>query len=91
MNIKTFTDDEIITLNTVRERPCISEDGGCYIVSCCTVFDDGEHTEITDKVDVDVFATVPEVYEWAAQMSGKVDDPCSVQKHTCSVRFHNIG
>lgn len=77
MNIKTFTDDEIITLNTVRKRPCISEGG--------------EHIEITDKVDVNVFATVPEAYKWAALMSGKVDDSCSVQKHTYNVRFHNIG
>lgn len=90
MNIKTFTDDEIITLNTVRKRPCISEGGECYVVSCYTIFDDGEHIEITDKVDANVFATVPEAYKWAALMSGKVDDSCSVQKHTYNVRFHNI-
>lgn len=83
--------DEIIALNTVRKRPCISEGGECHIVSCYTIFDDGEHIEITDKVDVDVFATVPEAYRWAALMSGKVDDSRSVQKHTYNVRFHNIG
>lgn len=37
MNIKTFTDDEVITLNTVRKRPCISEGGECHIVSCYTI------------------------------------------------------
>lgn len=89
--IKTFTDDEITTLNTVRKHPCISEGGECYIVSCYTIFDDGENIEITDKVDVNVFATAAEAYKWAAVMSCKADDSCSVQKHTYNVRFHNVG
>lgn len=33
MNIKQFTDDEIIALDTVRKRPCIPEGGECRIVS----------------------------------------------------------
>lgn len=37
MDIKRFTDDEIITLNTVRKHPCISEGGECYIVSSYTI------------------------------------------------------
>lgn len=76
MNIKTFTDDEIITLNTVRKHPCISE---------C-----GEHIAVTDKVDVNVFATVAEAYKWVALMSYKVDDSCSVDKHVYNVRYHAI-
>ena len=90
MNIKQFTDDEIITLNTVRKRPCISEGGECYIVSSFTVFDDGEHIVVTDKADVNVFATAAEAYEWVGSMGGRRDDSCSVDKRAYSVRFHII-
>ena len=90
MDIKQFTDDEIITLNTVRERQCISDGGECYIVSSYTIFDDGEHIAVTDKVDVNVFATVAEAYKWVGSMSSRRDDSCSVQKHAYSVRFHTI-
>lgn len=90
MDIKKFTDDEIITLNTVRKRPCISEGGECYIVSSYTMFDDDEHIAVTDKVDVNVFATAAEAYKWAELMSSRRDDSCSVDKHAYSVRFHNI-
>lgn len=90
MDIKKFTDDEIITLNTVRERPCISDGGECYIVSSYTIFDDGEHIAVTDKVDVNVFATVAEAYTWVGSMSSRRDDSCSVQKRAYSVRFHTI-
>lgn len=90
MDIKKFTDDEIITLNTVRKHPCISEGGECYIVSSYTIFDDGEHIAVTDKVDVNVFATAAEAYKWVGSMSSRRDDSCSVQKHAYSVRFHTI-
>ena len=90
MDIKNFTDDEIITLNTVRKQPCISEGGECYIVSSYTIFDDGEHIAVTDKVDVNVFATAAEAYEWVGSVSSRRDDSCSVQKRAYSVRFHDI-
>lgn len=90
MDIKKFTDDEIITLNTVRKHPCISEGGECYIVSSYTIFDDGEHIAVTDKVDVNVFATAAEAYKWVGSMSSRRDDSCSVQKHVYNVRFHNM-
>lgn len=90
MNIKQFTDDEIITLNTVRKRPCISEGGECYIVSRYTIFDDGEHIAVTDKADVNVFATAAEAYEWVGSMSSRRDDSCSVDKRAYSVRYHAI-
>lgn len=90
MNIKQFTDDEIITLNTVRKRPCISEGGECYIVSSYTIFDDGEHIAVTDKADVNVFATAAEAYELVGSMSSRRDDSCSVDKRAYSVRFHTI-
>lgn len=90
MDIKKFTDDEIITLNTVRKHPCISEGGECYIVSSYTIFDDCEHVEVTGKTDVNVFATAAEAYKWVALMSGKADDSCSAQKHVYNVRFHAI-
>lgn len=89
MDIKRFTDDEIIALDTVRKRPCISEGGECRIVSRYTIFDDGEHIAVTDKVDVNVFAVV-EAYEWVALMSYKVDDSRSVDKHVYDVRHHAI-
>lgn len=90
MDIKKFTDDEIITLNTVRKHQCISEGGECYIVSSYTIFDDSEHIAVTDKVDVNVFATVAEAYKWVGSMSSRRDDSCSVDKHAYSVRFHTI-
>lgn len=74
----------------MREHPCISECGGCYIVSSYTIFDDGGHIAVTDKVDVNVFATVAEAYKWVGSMGSRRDDPCSVQKHAYSVRFHTI-
>lgn len=89
MDIKTFT-DEIITLNTVRKHPCISEGGECYIVSSYTIFDDCENIAVTDKVDVNVFATVAEAYKWVGLMSSRRNDSCSVDKHAYSVRFHNM-
>lgn len=90
MDIKIFTDDEIITLNTVRKRSCISEGGECYIVSSYTIFDGGEHIAITDKIDVNVFATAAEAYKWVGSMSSKRDDSCSVDKRVYNVRFHNM-
>lgn len=90
MDIKNFTDDEIITLNTVRKYPCISEGGECYIVSRYTIFDDGEHIAVTDKVDVNVFATAAEAYKWVGLMSSRRDDSCSVEKRAYSVRFHDM-
>lgn len=90
MDIKNFTDDEIITFNTVRKHPCISEGGECYIISRYTIFDDGEHIAVTDKVDVNVFATAAEAYKWVGSMSSRRDDSCSVEKRAYSVRFHTI-
>lgn len=90
MDIEKFTDDEIITLDTVRKRPCISECGECHIVSSHTIFDDGEHIAVTDKVDANIFATAAEAYKWVGSMGSRRDDSRSVQKHAHSVRFHTI-
>mgnify|MGYP000454781408 CR=1 FL=1 len=90
MNVKQFTDDETITLDTVRKRPCISEGGECHIVSSYTIFDDGGHVAVTDKVDVDVFATAAEAYMWVGSMGSKRDDSRSADKHVHDVRFHNM-
>ena len=87
MDIEKFTDDEIITPNTVRKRPCISEGGECHIASNYTIFDDGEHIAVTDKV----FATAAEAYTWVGSMSNRRDDSCPVDKHAYSVRFHTVG
>ena len=90
MDIKQFTDDEIIALDTVRKRPCISEGGECRIVSRHTIFDDGEHIAVTDKVDVNVFATAAEACKWVGSMGSKRDDSRSVEKRAHNVRFHTI-
>lgn len=91
MDIENFTDDEIITLDTVRKHPCVSEGGECHIVSSYTIFDDDEHIAVTDKVDVNVFATAAEAYNRVGLMGSRRDDSRSVREHVHNVRFHTIG
>lgn len=89
-NIKRITNEEIFALNTVCKRPCITESGECYIVSSYRIFDDGEHIEVTDKTDVNVFATEIEANEWVAKMAAKSDESDSVIKHVRSVHHHSV-
>lgn len=89
-NIKRFTDDEITALNAVRKRPCITEGGECFIVSCYRIVDIDEHIEITDKTDVNVFATEAEANEWVAKMAAGSHDSVSDVKHVRSVCCHQI-
>lgn len=77
VDIGQFTDDEIITPNTVRKRPCISEGGGCHIAA-------------TDKADANVFATAADAYKWVGSMGSRRDDSRSVDKHAYGVRLHDI-
>lgn len=90
MDIEQSTDGETITLDTVRERRCIPEGGECRIVSSHTVFDDGGHIAATDKADADVFAAAAEACTWAGSMGSRRGDPCPVDRHAHSVRFHDI-
>lgn len=43
---KRITDAEIIALNEVRKRPCITESGECCIVTGIRAYDDGERFEV---------------------------------------------
>lgn len=86
-NIRKFTDDEIRTINVGRKIPCINS-GECYIVSVYFIHDNDCHIEVTDKFDVNVFATVAEAYKWAAKMTMMFDESCVPTKRAYVVRFH---
>jgi hypothetical protein len=87
-NIKKFTDDEIRTINVGRKIPCINSSGECYIVSVYFIHDNGRHIEVTDKLDVNVFATAAEAYKWVAKMVMRFDESCIPTKRAYIVRFH---
>lgn len=86
-NIRKFTDDEISTINVGRKIPCINS-GECYIVSVYFIYDNDRHIEVTDKFDVNVFATAAEAYKWAAKMTMMFDESCIPTKRAYAVRFH---
>lgn len=92
---KRITDERIIELNGIRKRPCITENGECFIVSCYRIFDDGEFIEVTDETDVNVFATEREAWQAIAMKAlnyanATNQESCSVDKHTYSVRCHHV-
>lgn len=87
-NIRKFTDGEIRTINVGRKISCINSSGECYIVSVYFIYDNGHHIEITDKLDVNVFATAGEAYKWTAKMTMMFDDSCIPTKRAYTVRFH---
>lgn len=88
--IKRITDDEIIALNNVRKRQCITECGECFIVTSIRIYDDGERFEVDSVHDVNVFATEREASEWAAKMMHGNDDADLVVKHAYTVRCHTL-
>lgn len=87
-NIRKFTDDEIRTINVGRKIPCINPSGECYIVSVYFIYDNEPYIEVTDKLDVNVFATAVEAYKWAAKMIMMFDESCISTKRAYIVRFH---
>ena len=89
-DIRKFTLDEIRTINFSRKEACILDSGDCYIVSRYTIFDDCGRIEVTEKFDVNVFATSAEAYKWAALMTAKRDDSWSVKKYVYSVRYCRV-
>lgn len=89
-NIKRITDEEIIALNTVRNRPCITESGECYIITTVHVYDDGEHFEIDRAHDTNVLATEREAREFVAKRMLSKDDSCYPIKHTYTIRCHHV-
>lgn len=87
---KRITDAEIIALNEVRKRPCITESGECCIVTSIRVYDDGERFEVDSVHDVNVLATEREAREWVAKMMLGKDDADLVVKHAYTVRCHKV-
>lgn len=88
--IKRITDAEIIALNDVRKRPCITDGGECFIVTSIRIYDDGERFEVDSVNEVNVLATEREAREWVAKMMiGKDDADLSV-KHAYTVRCHTL-
>ena len=87
---RRITDAEIIALNEVRKRPCITEGGECCIVTSIRVYDDGEHFEVDSVHDVNVLATEREAREWVAKMMLGKDDADLAIKHAYTVRCHKV-
>lgn len=52
------------------------------------IYDNDSHIEVTDKLDVNVFATAAEAYKWAAKMTMMFDESCIPTKRAYVVRFH---
>ena len=88
ITLETITDARIIELNGLRDKPCMNEFGGCYIVSKARVFDDGEVFRVERVSDVDVFATEEEAEEHVARMYRACSD--SVIKYVYTVRYHHV-
>ena len=89
-NAKRITDAEIIALNEVRKRPCITESGECCIVTGIRAYDDGERFEVDSVHDVNVLATEREAREWVAKMMLRKDDADLAIKHTYTLRCHHV-
>lgn len=87
---KRITDAEIIALNEVRKRPCVTENGECCIVTSIRVYNDGERFEVDSVHDANVLATEREAREWIAKMMLGKDDADLAIKHTYTVRCHKV-
>lgn len=88
--INRITDEEIIALNAVRKRPCITESGECFIVSRVIIFHDDDLFEVRSVDDVNVHATEREAREWAAKMTVSANDSCYSIKRSYTIRCHHI-
>lgn len=88
--IKRITDAEIIALNDVRKRPCITDCGECFIVTSIRIYDDGERFEVDSVHDVNVLATDREAREWVAKMMLGKDDADLAVKHAYTIRCHTL-
>lgn len=88
--IKRITDAEIIALNDVLKRPCITDGGECFIVTSIRIYDDGERFEVDSVHDVNVLATEREAREWVAKMMLGKDDADIAVKHAYTVRCHTL-
>ena len=91
---KTITDARIIELNEVRIKPCMTDSGECFIVTCYRIEDYGKDAELTDCADVNVFATEEEAWQFIANVAlnyaNAFEESCCITKHTYSVRCHHV-
>ena len=85
---ETITDARIIELDGIRRKPCMTDDGECYIVSKARVFDDGEVFRVERVVNVNVFATEAEAEEYVRRVFRADGD--SVIKYVYTVRCHHV-
>ena len=88
INRETISDARIVELNGLRNKPCMNEWDGCYIVSKARIFDDGEVFSVERVSDVNVFATEAEAEEYVARMYRACSD--SVIKYVYTVRYHHV-
>lgn len=85
---ETYSDDRIIELNGIRKKPCMTENGECYVVSKARIYDNGEDFEVDRVIDTNVFATVAEAEEFARRMYNAHEE--SVAKYVYTIRCHNV-
>lgn len=88
--IKRISDAEIIALNDVRKRKCITDGGECFIVTSIRIYDDGERFEVDSVHDINVLATEREASEFVAKMMLGKDDADLAVKHAYTVRCHTL-
>ena len=88
INRETITDAHIIELNGLRNKPCMTENGECFILSKARIFDDGEVFEVERVSFVDAAATEKEAEEHVARMFRANSD--SVIKYVYTIRCHHV-
>lgn len=85
---ETISDARIAELNGLRDKPCMNEFGGCYVVSKARVFDDGEVFDVERVTDVNVFAAEAEAEKWVDRMYRANTD--SVIKYVYTISYHHV-
>lgn len=84
MEIKKFTNAEIIAKNEISKVPCITESGECVIVKEIKLYIDDEVCEVEKVLDFAVFTTDDEAISFISKIV-KQDahrEACSCIKHS---------
>lgn len=89
-NHKTLTDGRIANLNTLRDTPCVTENGECWIVQAVRAYVDSATFRVDGVADVNVFATEGEARKFAAEMTERADDGDSCVKRMYTVRYRHV-
>ncbi|MDY4534163.1 MAG: hypothetical protein SPD98_02795 [Tractidigestivibacter sp.] len=90
---EAFTDADILAVSERRGTPCVTDGGGCYVVTKLTVYADEDVCRVDRARDVNVFATEREACEWVSKMALAPTDPRGVQdaesceKHAYVISF----